>query len=79
MKTAVARSAEKAARTYMAGLTLGEEGHGKFWQYDKVQPAAPLLVDSKAKDRQKRVWAGVLTALRGDVPEIDRLVVEASR
>jgi NAD(P)-dependent dehydrogenase (short-subunit alcohol dehydrogenase family) len=79
MKATVARSTEKGARTYIAGLTLGEEGHGKFWQYDKVQPAAPLLVDSGAKDRQERVWAAVLTALRADVPEIDRLVVEASR
>jgi NAD(P)-dependent dehydrogenase (short-subunit alcohol dehydrogenase family) len=79
MKATVARPAEKAARTYMAGLTIGEEGHGKFWQYDRIQPAAPLLVDSKAKDRQERVWNGVLTALRGDVPEIDSLVVEASQ
>jgi NAD(P)-dependent dehydrogenase (short-subunit alcohol dehydrogenase family) len=79
MKATVARSAEKAAWTYIAGLTLGEEGHGKFWQYDKIQPAAPLLVDCKAKDRQERVWGAVLTALRGDVPGVDRLVVEASR
>lgn len=79
MKATVARSAEKAAWTYIAGLTLGEEGYGRFWQYDKIQPPAPLLVDSKATDRQERVWAAVLTALRGDVPEIDRLVVEASR
>jgi len=79
MKATVARSTEKGARTYIAGLTLGEEGHGKFWQYDKVQPAAPLLVDSGAKDRQEHVWAAVLTALRADVPEVDRLVVEASR
>jgi NAD(P)-dependent dehydrogenase (short-subunit alcohol dehydrogenase family) len=79
MKATVGRSTEKGARTYIAGLTLGEEGHGKFWQYDKVQPPAPLLVDSGAKDRQELVWAAVLTALREDVPEIDRLVVEASR
>jgi hypothetical protein len=79
MKATVARSAEKAAWTYIAGLTLGEEGHGKFWQYDKIQPAAPLLVDCKAKDRQERVWSAVLTALRADVPGVDRLVVEASR
>ena len=79
MKATVARSTEKGARTYIAGLTLGEEGYGKFWQYDKVQPAAPLLVDSGAKDRQERVWAAVLNALRADVPEIDRLVSEASR
>jgi NAD(P)-dependent dehydrogenase (short-subunit alcohol dehydrogenase family) len=79
MKATVARSTEKGARTYIAGLTLGEEGHGKFWQYDKVQPAAPLLVDSGAKDRQEHVWAAVLAALRADVPEIDEMVVEASR
>ena len=79
MKATVGRSTEKGARTYIAGLTLGEEGHGKFWQYDKVQPPAPLLVDSGAKDRQEQVWAAVLTALREDVPDIDRLVVEASR
>lgn len=79
MKAAVARSTEKGARTYIAGLTLGEKGHGKFWQYDRIQPAAPLLVDCKASDRQERVWAAVLTALRGDVPEIDQLVVEASK
>lgn len=79
MKATVARSTEKGARTYIAGLTLGEKGHGRFWQYDRVQPAAPLLVDDKATERQERVWGAVLTALRKDVPGVDRLVDEASR
>jgi hypothetical protein len=59
-----------SSRTFSskAGLTLGEA-----WQYDKIQPAAPLLVDSKANDRQERVWGAVLTALRGDVPKLDGL------
>lgn len=79
MKATVARSTEKGARTYIAGLTLGEKGHGRFWQYDRIQPAAPLLVDSGAREREQRVWGAVLTALRRDVPGVDRLVGEASR
>lgn len=79
MKATVARSTEKGARTYIAGLTLGKKGHGRFWQYDRIQPTAPLLVDSGAREREQRVWGAVLTALRRDVPGVDRLVAEASR
>ena len=79
LKATVARSTEKGARTYIAGLTLGEKGHGRFWQYDRIQPAAPLLIDSGAMNRRDRVWVAVLMALRRDVPGVDRWVAEASR
>ena len=78
-KTLLARPSEDSAKTYIAGLTLGEMGHGKFWQYDRIHPAAPLLVDPKAQIREERVWQATIQALRRDMVDVDRLVFEASR
>lgn len=78
-RTTLAKSTEKGARTYIAGLTLGETGHGKFWQHDRIQPTAPLLLDEKAGERQERVWKAVIDALRRDIPDIDALIVNASQ
>lgn len=78
-RTTLAKSTEKGARTYIAGLTLGERGHGKFWQYDQIQPTAPLLLDEKTGERQERVCNAVIDALRKDLPDVDRLIVKASQ
>lgn len=34
----LARSTEEGARAYISGITLGEKGHGRFWQNDLIQP-----------------------------------------
>lgn len=31
------RTTEQGARSYVSGLTLGEKGHGRFWQHDKIK------------------------------------------
>lgn len=32
------RTAEEGSRTFISGLMLGEEGHGRFWQNDEIKP-----------------------------------------
>lgn len=76
-KTMLGRSTEDGAKTYIAGLTLGEKGHGMFWQYDRIHTPAPMLVDANAKTREERVWTATIEALRKDVVDIDHLVFEA--
>lgn len=31
------RTAEEGSRTYVSGVTLGEKGHGQFWQHDTIK------------------------------------------
>lgn len=31
------RTAEEGSRTFVSGTTLGDEAHGRFWQYDQIQ------------------------------------------
>lgn len=31
------RTSEQGSRTFISGTTLGEKGHGQFWQHDQVQ------------------------------------------
>lgn len=70
------KTAEQGSRIYMSGLTLGEKGNGRFWQYDEVQEPAPLLLGTEAKAREERVWKAVVEALAKDVKQVKRLAAQ---
>ena len=68
------RQTEEGSRAYISGLTLGNEGHGKFWSNDSIKEVSPLLAGDEGKRMQETVWGEIVAALRQDVPEIDDII-----
>ncbi|KAK0257171.1 hypothetical protein B0A54_09875 [Friedmanniomyces endolithicus] len=68
------RSTEEGSRAYVSGVMQGLDGHGGFWQYDKLSEPAPLLLGDKDGKLQAKIWAEIVGALEKDVPEVRELV-----
>ncbi|KAF7197011.1 Short-chain dehydrogenase sdnK [Pseudocercospora fuligena] len=66
----IMKPAEQGARTYISGLTLGEEGHGKFWQADRFREIVPQLDAAENRTLQQKVWGEIVESLREDVAEV---------
>ncbi|KAL3426512.1 short chain dehydrogenase [Phlyctema vagabunda] len=70
----VNKTTEQGARTYISGVTTGQEGHGRFWRDDVIEEPAPMLKGEQGAKLQKQVWAEMVDALKKDVPEVQHLV-----
>lgn len=67
------KTPEQGARTYISGIGLGAEGHGKFWTADRIKEPAPLLQGKDNERFGERVWGDVLRILRRDVDGVDEV------
>lgn len=65
----IMKAPEQGARTYISGIGLGVEGHGKFWTADRIKEPAPLLQGKENERFGEKVWGDVLRILRRDVGE----------
>lgn len=69
------RTAEQGARTLVSGTSLGQKGHGKFWQHDEIKDGEGALAGDRRDEIRRAVWKEVLGALgKDDVPDFDALM-----
>jgi NAD(P)-dependent dehydrogenase (short-subunit alcohol dehydrogenase family) len=66
----VLKSPEQGGRVILSGTTQGESVHGRFWQYDIIQPVAPAVAGEENKKIGLRVWNEIVESLSGDVPVV---------
>ncbi|KAF2116494.1 short-chain dehydrogenase/reductase family protein-like protein [Lophiotrema nucula] len=74
---ALMRPAEQGALVYISGTTVGEIGHGRFYQYDVIQPIAPTIEGEKNKKIAQGVWNEIVESLGKDVPSFQEYLQEA--
>ncbi|KAJ5881197.1 uncharacterized protein N7473_012250 [Penicillium subrubescens] len=68
VQTVLARSAEEGARTYVSGVTLGQESHGQLWSADTFFSKGELVTSPRGKALQKKVWKEILEVLQPHLP-----------
>ncbi|KAF2760636.1 hypothetical protein EJ05DRAFT_436608 [Pseudovirgaria hyperparasitica] len=64
-----ARSTEEGARSLVSGVALGERGHGRFWQHDKLHPSARHLDEMEREELRGQVWYDIMDAWRKSVSD----------
>lgn len=67
------KPAEAGARLYISAIALGEKGHGRFWQQDRLREPAPALVGPENEALREKVWREILRILTEKVPEVEKL------
>lgn len=58
LRLTLARTAEEGSWTYLHGLVVGEEGHGKFLSGCKIKDhlAPQWLINVEGQKLQKKIW-----------------------
>lgn len=69
LQTVFFRTAEQGARSYVSGVTLGSESHGKFWNSDTFIDAGESCTSAQGKALQKKVWQEIISVIQPHIPD----------
>ncbi|KAJ5315392.1 hypothetical protein N7476_005699 [Penicillium atrosanguineum] len=69
-----ARTAEEGARSYVSGVAMGLESHGKFWSADMFFDKGEMVTSSQGKELQQKVWQEILDVLRPHIHEENPII-----